>query len=64
MWPSRAVRRTCLAYADTARALEGFGFTPSHPHPFMPRHPVALAAAALAAPFVFKGLRKMGGADK
>jgi len=33
-----------LGYADTARALEGFGFTPSHAHPVMPRHPVALAA--------------------
>ncbi|GLC97637.1 hypothetical protein Tamer19_70460 [Cupriavidus sp. TA19] len=33
-----------LGYAETARALEKFGFTPSHAHPGMPRHPVALAA--------------------
>lgn len=33
-----------LGYADTARALQPFDFTPSRAHPDMPKHPVAIAA--------------------
>ncbi|MFS8974573.1 aconitate hydratase AcnA [Cupriavidus necator] len=33
-----------LGYADTARALQPFGFTPAHSRPDMPKHPVAIAA--------------------
>lgn len=33
-----------LDHAQTAAALAPFGFHPAHPHPTMPKHPVAIAA--------------------